>query len=208
MLSSRPFWRLFRICWFSFILCWIATISFLRLVVRTSSLLSFASVIAFSRRCTFLRFSSLSRSISRMLYSTSHCSSKLRFMLFANPSKNSAVASVSVSFDYRSWSHSLSGKVSADAFGVSACYWFSYCFRLSISNFSVATRSLYSLTWASTFWTFFETSFLILAARLAYLRVFNVSSMALDEGEIHASMTVMVFPPKDSLSNRVNFESR
>lgn len=48
---------------------------------------------------------------------------------------------------------------------------------------------------------------LIFLARLAYFNVFNVSSYCRDVGEMHAIITVLQLPAKESLSNRVNLES-
>jgi hypothetical protein len=47
----------------------------------------------------------------------------------------------------------------------------------------------------------------ILSAREAYFRVFNVSSYAVDDGEMHTIRAVLELPPRESLSNRVSFES-
>ena len=50
--------------------------------------------------------------------------------------------------------------------------------------------------------------FLMLRARLAYLRTFNVSAKLTSAGLTHASINVRLFPPSESWSMRVSFESR
>jgi hypothetical protein len=67
---------------------------------------------------------------------------------------------------------------------------------------------LYSYTLSSADSAFRVTASLILAALLAYLRVCRVSSSCLVPYWIHAIMIVFVFPPRDSFSSRVSFESR
>mmetsp|Transcript_2568 Transcript_2568/g.4731 ORF Transcript_2568/g.4731 Transcript_2568/m.4731 type:complete len:209 (-) Transcript_2568:737-1363(-) len=50
--------------------------------------------------------------------------------------------------------------------------------------------------------------FLIFLARFAYLRVLSVSSKLVSEGLTHAIISVSLFPPSESCSSRVIFESR
>lgn len=79
---------------------------------------------------------------------------------------------------------------------------------ISISVRNSFMMDLYSAMWNSTSFLFSIGLVVMFLARLAYLRVFTVSSNWLEEGEVVTSMTVLQLPPRESLSMRVSFESR
>lgn len=74
----------------------------------------------------------------------------------------------------------------------------------------------YSLRWMTSFYSCLIDGCLVFAvtirsifrALVAYFKVFNVSSWVMELGDMHATMAVRVFPPRESLSSRVSLESR
>ena len=62
--------------------------------------------------------------------------------------------------------------------------------------------------WNSTLSTFLFTIVLIYLALSAYFNVFKVSSQAAKAGLMFVIITVLQFPPNESLSNLVSLESR
>ena len=61
--------------------------------------------------------------------------------------------------------------------------------------------------WSATSFLFVIAFVLMFLARLAYFRVFIVYSNWLLEGLTFTIITVLQFPPRESLSNLVSFES-
>mmetsp|Transcript_39164 Transcript_39164/g.123451 ORF Transcript_39164/g.123451 Transcript_39164/m.123451 type:complete len:297 (-) Transcript_39164:938-1828(-) len=90
-----------------------------------------------------------------------------------------------------------------------------WCSRIASCSLSSLTsdRSSRMMFWycstcASSSTTFCTTLVLMSLALFAYLSVFTVSSYWLPAGDTLVIMTVRLFPPKESFSSRVSFESR
>lgn len=93
--------------------------------------------------------------------------------------------------------------------GVPSIYFvMSYSLRSLISFLSLLITFPYLDIGALGAIIFALTCVLMFLARLAYLSVLCVSSNVKISGDIHAIITVLQFPPSESLSIRVSLESR
>ena len=125
----------------------------------------------------------------------------------------------------RSWKFSKSSSwiffTSASSFSLPQMHWPSNEARFSGSpadrsfflRWSTSLRRsvmmlLYSAMCSSTSFLFSMGLVFMFLARLAYFRVFTVSSNWAAAGETVTIMTVLQLPPSESLSRRVSFESR